>query len=178
MQGDDILGPGYQPKGAIFAARDRCGETADRIRTVRTDRYLYVRNFHPKRPHLQPNDYKDSKEIVSRLRELHTAGKLPELTERLLFAPERPAEELYLYREDHWQHTNLAAHPEHAQQLQELRERLERWIKDTGDRGPESPEVYDLEIQDELRIIRPGTPRHTAFRENAAQIKRWAAEGK
>jgi hypothetical protein len=96
----------------------------------------------------------------------------------LLFAPERPAEELYLCREDRWRHTNLAAHSDHARHLRDLRGRLDRWIKDTGDRGPESPETYDLGIQDELRTIKPGTTRHTAFRENAQQIKRWAAEGR
>lgn len=178
MQGAAILSPGHQPKDAVFGARDRCGETADRIRSVRTDRYLYLRNFYPKRPHLQPNNYKDDKEIVSRLRQMHAAGELGELTERLLFAPERPGEELYLYRQDPWQTNNLATNPEHAEALQTLRRGLDRWIVETGDLGPESPEIYDLEIRDELSTIKPGTTRFREFRENAERIKRWVAEGK
>ena len=39
MQGDDILAEDYKPKEAIFAARDRCGETVDMTRAVRTNKY-------------------------------------------------------------------------------------------------------------------------------------------
>ena len=66
----------YKPRDAVFAARDRCDETVERIRSVRTERFLYIRNFHPQRPHLQPNAYKDGKSIVQTLRALHAAGKL------------------------------------------------------------------------------------------------------
>ncbi|MCA9249326.1 MAG: sulfatase, partial [Planctomycetales bacterium] len=87
MQGRDLLAADYESKSAVFAARDRCGEAVDRIRSVRTDRYLYIRNFFPQRPHLQPSQYKDAKIIVQRLRQMHAGGTLPELSERLLFAP-------------------------------------------------------------------------------------------
>ena len=66
MQAQDVLAKDYQPRDAVFAARDRCDETVERIRSVRTDRFLYIRNFHPQRPHLQPNAYKDGKSIVQR----------------------------------------------------------------------------------------------------------------
>lgn len=178
MQGDDILATSYQPKDAVFAARDRCGETVDRIRSVRTDRYLYLRNFFPLRPHLQPSNYKDSKAIVQRLREMHAAGSLGELTEQLLFAPQRPSEELYLYGEDPWQLYNLADDPHHAEVLEQMRQRLDEWIVATGDQGTESPEIYALEIEDELNVIKPGTARHREFKENAELMKRWMAEGK
>ncbi|MGB1129314.1 MAG: sulfatase family protein, partial [Haloferula sp.] len=79
MQGRDILAADYEPKQAVFGARDRCGEATDRIRSVRTDRYLYLRNFHPERPHLMPSGYKDGKLIVQRLRELHAKGELSPL---------------------------------------------------------------------------------------------------
>ena len=38
MQAKDPLAKEYQPREAVFAARDRCDETVDRIRSVRTDR--------------------------------------------------------------------------------------------------------------------------------------------
>jgi len=178
MQGDDILAPDYESKEAVFAARDRCGETVDRIRSVRTDRYLYLRNYFPKRPHLQPSNYKDSKAIVQRLREMHAEGSLSDLTEQLLFAAERPAEELYLYGSDPWQLYNLSDDPHHAEALDEMRERLDDWIIETGDMGTESPEIYALEIQDELNVIREGTTRYDEFKANAELMKRWMAEGK
>lgn len=178
MQGRDILAGDYKPRTAVFGARDRCGEAADHIRSVRTDRYLYIRNFYPKRPHLMPSQYKDSKLIVVRLRELHADGRLDELTEKLLFSPTRPPEELYLYSGDRWQIHNLANAPEHARALRLHRERLNKWSRQTGDPGPESPEVYAQEIEDELRGVSKKTERFKTFSQNAETYKRWLAEGK
>ncbi len=42
--------------------------------SVRCEQFKYIRNFYPQRSHLQPNVYKDNKEIVRRLRELHKQG--------------------------------------------------------------------------------------------------------
>ncbi len=53
MQARDILGQDYEKRTAIFAARDRCDETVDHIRALRTTRFKYIRNFLPDRPHLQ-----------------------------------------------------------------------------------------------------------------------------
>ena len=117
MQGQNILSPNYQPKQAVYAARDRCGEAADRIRSVRTENYLYIRNYYPQRPHLMPSNYKDSKLIIKRLRELHEQDALNSLSKRLLFAPTRPAEEFYFYGHDRWQTENLADDPDHADAL-------------------------------------------------------------
>lgn len=178
MQGKDILAESFNEKTAVFAARDRCGEAADRIRSVRTDQYLYIRNFYPKRPHLQPSQYKDSKLIVMRLRELNANGKLPAVSTKLLFAPTRPAEELYEYAEDRWQVRNHADDLKHAQALLEHRRRLDDWIVETGDLGSESPEVYAQEIDDELNAMSKKSARYTTFRRNAETYKQWAKEGK
>ena len=177
MQGSDILAKDYKPKESVFAARDRCGEATDRIRSVRTDRYLYIRNFHPKRPHLMPNNYKDGKLIIQRLRELHAKGELKPLTEKLLFSPERPPEELYRYGEDVWQTCNLAGDPKYSSELQTHRAMLDAWIKETKDPGPESPEVYILETEDQMKSTRNPTSREV-YRKNAELYKQWAREGK
>ncbi len=47
MQGRDVFAPGYVGRDAVFAARDRCDETMERIRSVRTTRFKYIRNSHP-----------------------------------------------------------------------------------------------------------------------------------
>ena len=138
MQAKDVLAKDYQPREAVFAARDRCDETIDRIRSVRTDRFLYIRNFYPQRPHLQPNAYKDGKSIIQALRALHEAGKLDTLAEKLLFSPTRPAEELYEWTIDRWQVKNLAEDPEHRETLAALRGRLERWMVESRDQEAES----------------------------------------
>ena len=177
MEGDDVLAANYKPKQAVFAARDRCGEAVDRIRSVRTDEYLYVKNFYPERPHLMPSNYKDSKTIVKRLRELHAKDKLDPLAKKLLFSPTRPPEELYLYRKDQWQTDNLAGDPKHDRTLKDLRKQLEQWIGKTGDPGPETPEVYILETEDQMKSTRNVASRKN-YRKNSELYKRWAVQGK
>lgn len=177
MDGVDILANDHTPKEAIFAARDRCGEAADRIRSVRTDKFLYIKNYYPDRPHLMPSSYKDSKAIIQRLRDLHSNGKLDPLAEKLLFSPTRPAEELYTYADDKWQITNLADNPEYAETLAKHRQHLDAWITKTGDPGPETPEVYILETEDQMQSTRNKTMRE-AYRKNSELYKQWAREGK
>ena len=177
MQGQDLLADGYKPKQAVYAARDRCGEAADRIRSVRSEDYLYIRNFYPDRPLLMPSTYKDGKLIIQRLRVLHDAGKLDQLAIELLFSPTRPSEELYRYKQDCWQIENLADDPAHAKALFRHRALLIRWIQETGDPGPETEEVYEMEITDQLKSRRDPAWREQ-YRNNAEQYKRWAREGK
>lgn len=172
MQGSNVFAPDFQAHSTIFAARDRCDETVERIRSVRTEQFLYIRNFHPQRPHLQPNAYKDGKSIVQQLRALHADGKLDALSEKLLFSPTRPAEELYDWKADPWQVKNLADDPAHKSTLEKLRARLDQWIPDTGDKGPESEAMYDSDMQEYLGKGNPEVAK------NIALMKQWAKEGK
>jgi arylsulfatase A-like enzyme len=177
MEGRDILAGSYNGKSAVFAARDRCGEAAERIRSVRTDSYLYIKNFYPERPFLMPSEYKDNKLILQRLRELRAEGKVGELTEELLFSPTRPPEELYLYGEDPWQIRNLASDPKHSVAFKEHRKRLDQWIEETGDRGPESIEVYIMETEDQMQSTRNVESRER-YRKNSELYLKWMREGK
>ena len=172
MQGRDIFAADYAPREAVFAARDRCDETVERLRSVRTDRFLYIRNFHPQRPHLQPNAYKDGKAIVQQLRALHEAGTLPPLSEALLFRVPRPVEEFYAYGEDPHQIKNLAADPEYRAELVAHRARLDAWMLETRDPGPEPDANYDSDMAVYLKRDNP------EVRANIALMKQWSAEGK
>ncbi len=177
MQGRDIFAKDYRQRDAVFAARDRCGETVDRIRSVRTEQFKYIRNFHPQRPLLQPNDYKDTKPILPPLRELHAQGKLSPLQVELLFSPTRPTEELYDVMADPFETRNLAGDSHHRVTLETLRARLDRWIIETRDLGPESVESYDANLAYELNTP-AGKARKDALIKNSAQMKNWAREGK
>lgn len=173
MQGRNVFDPAYRKREAVFAARDRCDETIDRIRSVRTERYKYIRNYYPKRPLLQPNAYKDAKPILQRLRDLNAAGNLNELTQRLLFAPARPAEELYDLRADTFETRNLTEVAEHRQTLMEMRLRLDAWIKETGDRGPESPEMYESDMAVYLNEIK-APERRRVIEKNIELTRQWS----
>ncbi|MFH1716118.1 MAG: sulfatase [Planctomycetota bacterium] len=136
----------------IIAARDRCDETVDRIRCVRTKRYKYIRNFMPERPYTQANAYKEtSYPMLNLMKELHAQGKLTPVQE-LFMVPRKPDEELYDLRNDPYEVNNLAASPEHQQTLKEMRDILDKWIKDTGDKGQFPEERSSITPRDRERI--------------------------
>ena len=143
MEGQDFLSSDAPGRDCIFAARDRCDETDDRIRCVRTKRHKYIRNFFPERPYTYFNAYKKKQYPVLTLMEmLNARGELSPEQARFM-APTRPAEELYDLQHDPHEVHNLADSAEHQGILEELRGKLDAWIADTGDKGeiPEDEET-------------------------------------
>ncbi len=147
MQGRVFIGESAEPaRGYAFGARDRCDETAMRIRTVRDERYRYIRNFTPEVPFLATNAYKArSYPVWNLLHQLHAAGKLTPAQE-FLCQPRMPDEELYDLQTDPHEIHNLASSTaeEHQRELRTLRGVLEKWIEDTHDQGriPEPPGTW------------------------------------
>ena len=132
MQGTDLFTDQYTKQEFIVTARDRCDETTEIIRAVRTEEYKYIRNFLSYRPHAQRNQYKDGKEISKHMRELWEKGKLNELQARF-YQPTRPTEELYDLEKDPFEINNLAGDPEFKEELAGLRSRLYQWMAETND---------------------------------------------
>lgn len=179
MQGRNVLAKDYLKREAVFAARDRCDETMEHIRSVRTPQFKYIRNYLNERPHLQPCAYKDAKAIVQKLRELHETTKLDDLTEKLLFAEKRPPEELYDLIGDPHELNNLAADPKHKVTLNELRKRLADWEMKTNDQGrkPEPMAMYDSEMTEYLKGGLP-KDKQIELQRNIDLNKKWAKENK
>lgn len=177
MQARDFLAKDYARKEFVFAARDRADETVDRIRSVRSEGFKYIRNFYPSRPYLQPNYYKDDKAIVQAMRRLHAEKKLtPE--QSLIMAEARPREELYDLHADPHEMRNLAGDPAHAAALAKHRAALDEWIARTDDRGrvPESESVYSDYVFDERPEGGSSRPGGEVFRKNVELMRRWTRE--
>jgi N-sulfoglucosamine sulfohydrolase len=148
MEGKVFLEPGangdWRPVNKhdyIIAARDRCDETIDRIRCVRTKQFKYIRNFLPDRPYTQKNDYKERfYPMLNLMKELYAQGKLTPV-QALFMAPRKPIEELYDVKKDPYEINNLADSPQYGLTLEKMRAILQRWIEETGDMGrfPEKP---------------------------------------
>lgn len=142
MQGRVFLGPGAEPEPrCAFSARDRCDETVDRIRAVRTKRWKLIRNFMPERPYSQRNHYKDtSYPALQVMRQLHAQGKLSGPPAQWM-VERRPEFELYDLENDPHEIDNLAESPQHAEKLAELTAALNEWIETSNDQGrtPEDP---------------------------------------
>lgn len=172
MEGRPLFGPQAEPREFVVSARDRCDETVDRIRSVRTARFRYIRNFVPERPHLQPNRYKDGKAIIQAMHRLRADGKLAPKVDKLFYA-QRPEEELYDLREDPWEMRNLAGDSAHQEKLAEMRSILERWIETTGDNGQafETAEEYGADMAVYMRG-REGEQKEI-LRRNIADTEAW-----
>ncbi len=182
MQGRDILATSYESRDAVFSARDRCDETVEHLRSVRTDRFKYIRNFLPQRPHLQPCAYKDKKSILVALRAANEAGTLNDTQQKLLFSSVRTSEELYDLQVDPHELNNLADSPQHAKILADLRETLNGWMEETNDLGrqPETALMYDSDMKvyvDGLRARKQDPAHLQVILDNIALMKKWAAEG-
>jgi len=119
----------------------------------------------------RPN-YKDTKHILIRLRELHAAGKLNKLQEELLFAPQRTPD----IKADPYETINLAGNPQYRRVLISMRQHLKTWMKDTHDPGPESSEVYAVEMEYQIGKSRNNPKSHAAIKKNVALMNRWAKE--
>ncbi|MBN1359894.1 MAG: sulfatase [Sedimentisphaerales bacterium] len=143
LQGYPFLGRGKQARQYVFAARDRCDETVDRIRCVRSARYKYIRNYFADRPYTQFNAYKKLQyPVLTLLQVLDKQGKLTPEQARFM-SPTRPREELYDLQRDPFELHNLADSEDHRKVLREHSAKLDEWIEATHDQGetPEPPEV-------------------------------------
>jgi arylsulfatase A-like enzyme len=182
MEARTLFGPKAIKREFAVSARDRCDETYDRIRAVRTLRYKYIRNGYPQRPHLQPCAYKDNKDIYIAIRDWGEKGKLSDLQQNLLLSPKRAKEELYDLKNDPWELNNLADDPSHAKALQKMRKALNEWIRETNDNGQnvESMKMYDSDMQLYLDGLakRGRGDRLEEIKANIALMKKWWKEGK
>ena len=143
-EGQDLFDAVPVPHEFVAAAKDRLDHTIDRVRTVRTHRYRYTRNYKTDRIFLQPQ-YRDPKDYVKNLRELYASGMLsPKLTE--IYFGERPAEELHDVIDDPHQLHNLAGDPKHAKELDRHRKLLDDWLA-KGDQGEGEESHEELAYQ-------------------------------
>ncbi len=168
FDGKDLFATEHEPRDYVISARDRCDYTIDRIRTVRSDKYRYLRNYYTDRPLLQAQ-YRDKHPTVADLHNLHKEGKLTSYQSEHWFG-ERPKEELYDLVADPHQMNNLAGKEEFAEELKKHRDILENWVKETGDKGAE-PEsavslkpTFDLWIQRDIFRDAKVNPEYDQFR--------------
>jgi len=142
LDGQNLFGADFEPVKYVVSARDRCDYTIDRIRTVRTDKFRYIRNFHPDRAMLQAQ-YRDKHKTVADLKRLHDAGELTPYQSAHWFGI-RPHEELYDIAADPHQINNLASDAAHSATLKEHRRILNEWMVASNDQGQTAEDPAQL----------------------------------
>ncbi len=121
----------------IYGAKDRTGILPDRVRTVRSREYKYIRNFVHDFPYLPVNRYTMLVEVTLAAIMTHpqrTGGGdfISHLTDT-----NRPEEEFYDLQADPFEMNNLASDPQYAGIIAEFRADLDQWVDETQDLGVE-----------------------------------------
>lgn len=146
MEGKNIFDDSIEPREYVISTRDRCDFTIDRIRSVRSKEYKYIRNFKTDRPYSQLTYMDvDGIEFVKIMKQLYAENKLDSI-QSMFMSADRPAEELYNLVEDPVEINNFAFDPKYSEILSKYADVLENWIAKTNDHGqyPENEEGLKL----------------------------------
>jgi len=178
MQGQAFLGPNLPAaRPYVFGARDRMDERYDIIRSVRDQRFRYIRNYEPLKAYYQYMNTPEKGATMRELRRVHAAGALPPAAE-LFMAGSKPVEELYDLEADPHEIHNLAGDRRHAKTLERLRKAHRTWVLDTRDLGliPEPLLVaYRRQFGSEFAILRQ--PGGAELNQKLARIAALASRG-
>jgi uncharacterized sulfatase len=107
------------PQPYIHGFRGRMDERYDMVRSVRDERYVYIRNFMPHRIYGQYLDYMFQTPTTRVWKELFDQGKLNSV--QSAFWRTKPAEELYDLQDDPDETCNLAGSVEYRSILERMR---------------------------------------------------------
>ncbi len=133
MQGRAFAGPKARPNEFVFCTRDRMDERYDMMRSVMDSRWLYIHNYRPDLPYVQPLDYMFKARGYQSWARLAREGKLTPATSQ--FWGEKPTEELYEMAADPDSVNNLAADPAHRETLDRMRAALKSHTLEIVDNG-------------------------------------------
>ena len=124
MQGNPFLGQ-YRKNSNdyVISIRDRRDEVLMFSRSIRTDKYHYIRNFLPHRPPMQRNFYSEITPIRQEVRRLDSLGLL-QSKEDWLMEDSVPVDELYDTETDPHELNNLAQEAEHQEIMELLKRNL------------------------------------------------------
>ncbi len=126
------------PQPYSYAFRGRMDERYDMVRSVRNERFIYIRNFMPHRIYGQYIQYMFQTPTTAVWHRLFGEGKLS--PPRTHFWESKPPEELYDLDEDPDETRNLAGSPAHRAVLARMRAARHEWSLSIRDLGflPES----------------------------------------
>jgi arylsulfatase A-like enzyme len=134
MQGHAFLGEQKAaPRDYAFAFRGRMDERIDMVRSMRDEKYRYVRNYMPHKIYAQYIEYLWRAPSMRSWEKAFQEGKTNEVQSR--FWKEKPVEELYDVSKDPHNINNLAQDPDYKDVLERMRKANRDYIKEIKDVG-------------------------------------------
>jgi len=196
MQGRAFAGPQRKAAPAyVYCSRDRMDERYDMIRSVVSERYIYIRNFRPDLPYVQLLQYQFQARDYQAWARLARENKLTPQT--ALFWGAKPSEELYDKVQDPDCMVNRINQPECRDVREQMRTALRNWMVACNDNSllPEGAayegyeasraagafnveEAYDLAVKASDQDIRNLPLFLHILSDDAREYMRWwAAQG-
>lgn len=135
MEGNPFLGPAAGPaRRYVHGHRDRVDEVLDLARSVRDERFLYIRNYMPHLGYNQPTAWPDLGEIRHEFYAHAQSGPMT-APQKHFAGPSRPLEELYDCQADPQNLENLVNSSDHSGVLERMRTQLGANLIDSRDLG-------------------------------------------
>ncbi|WP_397447592.1 sulfatase-like hydrolase/transferase [Polaribacter sp. R77954] len=123
MEGKAFLGKYKVAKRSyVYGSSDRFDEFTDRIRSVRDDRFLYLKNYHPELPKYKDVAYRKNIPMMATFLNLRDEKKLND--DQQIWFQTKTSEELYDCLNDPFNLVNLAADKAHQSILLKMRKAL------------------------------------------------------
>ena len=118
----------------VFTASDRFDEEYDRVRSIRTKKFKYIKNYNLEKSHALDLCYRKQMPLMRHLNSLFLQKKLNE-SQSLWFREPRYAEELYDLENDPFEVNNLSLNINYENELIYHRNLMNNWMKQIDDLG-------------------------------------------
>lgn len=115
----------------IHASQDRVDNNYGRMRLIRTERYKYIKNWHPEQTLAFSSEFRNNLPMMREWYELYEKNQLTPAQQNF-FEP-IGEEQLYDIQQDPWELNNLANNSQYQSILTGFREQLEQWLAHHGD---------------------------------------------
>ena len=156
----------------IFGSGDRFDETYDRVRSVISKKFIYVRNYHIDRPAYKDVLYRKNIDMTNHMLELYEEDKLNS-DQKYWYRESKTKEEFYVRSDDPHSLKNLILDETYTDEISKHRLALNNWQDEINDIGEESEKKYldkmwprgiqpksrkpDVTVEDKILTIRSNT---------------------
>ena len=175
-----LRGMSKEDRNVIFLERERhanvrSGDLSYPMRAIRTNDYLYIRNFEPDHwpagdpaTHQSVGQYGDVDNSISKFLMMQLENKSDSIEYFQLAFGKRPPEEFYVLQMDPFNLHNEIDNSFYEDTIEDLRKELQQWMKETGDLRIQKPQTnywdtveytpnyqfYDFDLNKELKEYR------------------------